>query len=434
MVTTRRKTRRASTPLSSPPQSPSPSQPDTHTSSPAPSISLDPLDTDTDGADFDDSSDSDHEDYCDLHSNGLATHCNAFTRAGTKCTRKAKIFDADYLPLCRTHEFAWWYRTRKQAGRCQATEECGHVCNRLALYAPPYHLCDKHDKGTTTLPCHLMRLPTELRLMVLQYLVPKEVSASVCDRSFGAIMRVNREFYQEASTIVYNQVKFTARIGPTTINLFKRAWSRACGTNKFEDINKTLCQGGAQRIRNLEVEIVFASSKIKAKGLARDIVPEEYEVYQVRDTVRKLVQLLASPSSDSTSTALKRLRVRLTLGTQHGWGSDEVALAVFLILEPFAALGPIDDVEVNAPPQSWAYRYRDQRISDNIAKVYKSDLYEKLRTEWLISMRKFTGLSLSLNSPQKASRDTAMVEIAFRKIEAFADFVYKQDSTQSSGQ
>jgi hypothetical protein len=270
--------------------------------------------------------------------------------------------------------------------------------------------------------------------MVFQYLVPEEVSAHVCDGSFGAIMRVNREFYQVVSTIVYNQVKFKAWIDPTTINLFQRAWSRACSTNEFEDINKKLCQGGAQRIRNLEVKINFASDKIKAKGLARDISLEEYEVYQVRDTVRKLVQLLASPSSDSTSTALKQLRVRVAAGTQHEWSSDEVTSAVFLVLEPFAALGPIDDVGVYPPPRPWAYGYRDQRISDNIAKVYKSDLYENLRTEWLTSMRKSTGLSSSLDSPQKASRDTATVESAFRKIEAFANLIYKQDSAQSSGQ
>jgi hypothetical protein len=246
------------------------------------------------------------------------------------------------------------------------------------------------------------------------------------------MLRVNRELYEEASTVIYTQTKFKAYVEPTFIRLFGRRWDRESCGSKFEDLAKKLCQAGAQRIRNLDVEVTFASSQIRVKGLSRGVCVEEYEVYQVRDSVRKLVQLISTPLSEPTS-ALKSLKVKAAPSTRHHWGSDEAVCATFLILEPFAALGPIDEVYLDAPSRPPAITYRDQHWAKTIADMYKSEFYEKLRVEWLISVRKSTSSSPLHDTPRNATKSAVAITIAFDKVEQFSQLIYKQDSDQLSG-
>jgi hypothetical protein len=85
------------------------------------------------------------------------------------------------------------------AGRCQAVEECGQLYNRLAKHYPPYHLCIKHDEGSDTLPCYIMGLPTELRLMIFRYIFPEVVPSQTYRSVSAEILKTNRQIYQEAS-------------------------------------------------------------------------------------------------------------------------------------------------------------------------------------------------------------------------------------------
>jgi len=148
-----------------------------------------------------------HDLKCPHHSDTRDGLCYALTYAGKLCRYRAKITEAGYLPVCNTHDYSkshGVYSNRKhamQAGRCQAIEDCGQICNRLAKVAPPYHLCEKHQKGSDTLPCHLMRLPTELRLMIFRYLFPKVVPHSYRGVRVG-ILKTNRQINQEASSVL----------------------------------------------------------------------------------------------------------------------------------------------------------------------------------------------------------------------------------------
>ncbi|KAF2627989.1 hypothetical protein BU25DRAFT_468200 [Macroventuria anomochaeta] len=443
MVATRRKTRRASTPLSSPPPSPFPSQPASRASSPAYTdeqsdscyggdrgFNADSdFDSETD-SDHESESDSNHEERCNLHSTSLATHCNGRTYANKRCSRKAHVFDEGRLPVCRSHR--WWGQFGK-AGRCQATAACGYVCNRLAPHVGGYNFCDEHQKGTESLPCYITRLPTELRLMIFRYLLPDTIKASRTyrhndDHAHTAVLFVNRQFYEEAALLIYSDPKFEVRIWPTYIELFGRRWDRESICYIPKKPSEKLCQAGARRIRHLDVQINFALLQHKVKG-GTGLSYEEFELYQVRDTVRKLVEILSPSPSNSGSMALKRLSVTPAPSCRQRWLSDEATAAIFFVLEPFLSLRPIGRVALQAPPRPTLYTWRERNFVSVIGDLHKDDNYRECRNQW-------TGLMTFGAEPPKSNRqlnEAAALAVAYKKIEDFVRLIYKQDAVEFTG-
>lgn len=375
-----------------------------------------------------------HEDHCEHHRSTLATHCNGLTYSGKKCSRRACVFDEGLLPVCRTHQ--WSYRGRKQAGNCQATEECGYVCNRIAPYTPPYHLCEKHQKGTETLPCHITRLPTELRLMIFRYLFPDTITASRVHRSHvnyahTAVLFVNQQFYQEATLLIYSELKFEARVWPTSIAMFGKQWTRESTTTIFEELNKKLCQSSARRIRHLDVEVCFAHSQSKVRGIGDSaIIYEDYELYQVRDTVRKLIGLLSPSLSGSNASALKRLRITPQPSCKQHWRHKEATAAIFFVLEPFLVVSPIKNVMLVPPSPPTNFAWKDRNFVSGIADLRNEGAFDSLRKQWIKSMK---GKSPELVSIKKAIKATPDVVEAYKKIEGFAQLIYSQDAAQFLG-
>ena len=436
MVSTRSKARRPSTPLSSPPASPiqsAPSSPEPEIESHFPleiledSAASTQVDSPYESSDSDDgfhsdhASDSDHEDHCDRHTSESATHCNGRTYGGKKCRYKARIFPEGYLPVCGQHE---WHRT--PAGRCQAIEKCGRLCNRLAPNTSPYFFCVKHENGTSTLPCHIMVLPTELRLMIFRYIFPKVVTDTgyVAKRDF-AVLRVNRQFYEEASAIMYGELKFEAHVEPTGISLFGRKWDRAATGELPKDLDTTLCRPGAQRIRRLEVNIEFGEKYKKIKGIGgAGVTYEEYELYRVRDTVRKLVHLLSPEPTESAPGALKQLAVKPEPDCKQAWQSDEVIAAIFFILEPLLELGSIQDCALLNPPRPPSWSWRHQAPANTVAGLHKDEAFRRLRKQWLNSLK--DSVVKGFNKVRLAA--------AYSKIEDFAHLIYTQDATQFNGE
>jgi hypothetical protein len=442
MVSTRSRARRASTPLSSPPASPTSSLP----GSPAPdsplrevaddvavSIKADSQYESSDsGDDFnsdhglysDHDSDSDHEDHCSRHMSERATQCNGRTYANQPCKNKGRITKEGHFPVCGKHVYY-----QKQAGRCQAIEKCGYPCNRLAAYTPPFFFCTKHEHDTSTLPCHIMRIPTELRLMIFRFLLPKRVEAKgyFDKRPFG-VLRANRQFYLEASAVVYGEIRFAAVVSPICIDLFGRRWHRESTTEPYKDLNTTLCQASARRVRHLEVDVHFGDTCKTIKGVGGPNLPyDEYEIYQARDTVRKLVQLMSPESLKSKSKALQHLKVMAKPAPKLSWQTDEIIAALFCILDPLLALGPIDDCVLSTPlrPNVWGWRYGDwARL---IGEVHQDEAYRRLRKQWLGSMRGSSSHFIATRNP------TAAAVEAYNKIEDFSRLVYNQDAAQSQG-
>lgn len=379
-------------------------------------------------SDDDSEADDDHEQHCNLHTDPLTTHCNALTRTLKKCSYKAKIFNEGYLPVCATHE---WRLRGMKAGRCQAVEECGRVCNRFASHAPPYHLCTKHENGTDTLPCGIMTLPTELHLMIFRYLFPKTVHASGLTDRAGAILRVNRAFNAAASSILYNELQFRACIGQSGISMLGRTWDTAGSNEKYTNINKALCQAGAQRIRKLHVEVRFAYRSTKVKGIdTHDIGAADYELYRVRDAVRKLVDVF-SPTNRSQSalvtTSLKQVDVRPAPGLIHRWDDDEVVAAIFFVAEPFVALGPIEAPTLLHCPNPEVYNSAMRPYFASIVNAHKDETYRRLRKTWIRSMK---GKSSTSNKVLREGKEEILITREYHKIEELWALIQKHESSR----
>ena len=453
MARAAKKAKRASTPLSSPPASPPPAasvytfregsyytddqSDDSYKGDPGPpkaskrKVQIDSSEMPTHDL---------HAQHCRLHDDPLATHCNAMTQARTKCSRKAKVFTMDFravgtdmpiLPACSMHARSY---LAKKAGRCQAVEDCGYMCNRLAAFALPYHLCTKHEAGTETLPCGIMSLPTELHLMILRYVLPSDVPYAIghyspeVPKNCMAIMRVNRALYQTASVVLYTETKFRASIDPSTIRFLGRCWFTDRHNNdKYRDIKQALCPLAARRVRNLQVELRFGYGQTKLKGIgSHGISAEDYELYQLRDTVRDFVGLLESsegsrPEPIANVLALRQLHVRPYPQAQAGWETDEVVAAVFFALEPFVALSPVEDPKVLPcfkPTTTWRY----QHVANTIKRIHKDETYRQLRKAWVRSMNGKSGV---FNMPKRQEGSDISITNEYHKIQSLWRLIQK---------
>jgi hypothetical protein len=357
-----------------------------------------------------------HEDICEHHKDPRDGLCTALTRAGTKCTFRATSTDARYLPTCRIHQ-----HVLLDAGKCQAIAECGQVCNIVTRYDKPYHFCAKHEKGTETLLCHFMRLSTELRFMIYRYVFSESIPSSNpydnarIHNTNVAILRVNQEISLEASSVLYGELTFHARVTPTTITVLGKTWhrSRFGSVERSDplDINQALCMKATKRIRNLVVDVNFGKWRAELRnrrshllgGVVRHgITNELYDLYEVRDSVRKLVELF--PASEG-KPSLKRLTVQTKMGNEYGWSPAEKVAAMFFVLEPFQYLHvPLQTVlEIPQPA-----------IVDHAVKLD----YEKLREEWITAVKAST---------PRTSANGTVARLAYRKIEDFVQVIKEEE-------
>ena len=112
---------------------------------------------------------------CDIHRSlpDLRPSCRCFGKCsprgrhkGARCSRMATHFIAGQLPVCGQHN-----SQIMQMMRCEAILECGYPCDEMAPWKPHgYRLCANHwSRGK----CFLMEAPTEIRLMIYRYLIPR---------------------------------------------------------------------------------------------------------------------------------------------------------------------------------------------------------------------------------------------------------------------
>jgi hypothetical protein len=136
--------------------------------------------------------------------------------------------------------------------------------------------------------------------MIFRYLLPNVVHAKHFEKRQTAVMMVNRQFYMEASAIVCGELRFGATVHPTHIAIFGKSWLRESNDLTYVvNLDKLLCQAGARRMLHLEVTIHFGDKHNKTKGIGvAGVSQEDCELYQARDTVRKLVQLVTPESLD----------------------------------------------------------------------------------------------------------------------------------------
>ncbi|KAF2847878.1 hypothetical protein T440DRAFT_470686 [Plenodomus tracheiphilus IPT5] len=348
------------------------------------------------------------------------------TYAKKLCKLRAKIENPGYLPVCRTHS----YDSGKMSGRCQAVENCGQLCNRLSSHNPPYHLCYKHQDGSNTLPCHLLRIPTELRLMIFHYLFPTTVTyLPHVPKPRVAILKVNRQLYQEASAVLYEEFVFEALVDYDSVHLRGKQWSRA-PSSKREDkdfsIGAMLSQSSAQRIQNLEVHVTLGEHHRRAPASidSRGVTKEDYHLHATRDCVRKLVALIADREDDSSKNqnALKRLKITAAVHQSSSWKTEETISALFVVIEPFMALRGIEspELKLESVGRYWAI---SPQTTDRFAEtILTKKTFVCFKDNWTKMMQK-PGPSI----PTAQLKDVA-ITTAYHKIEAFAQLMQNQES------
>lgn len=265
--------------------------------------------------------------------------------------------------------------------------------------------------------------------MVFRCLFPPEVQ-SYRHNVKVAILKVNRQIYQEASSVLYDEHYFQATVGERTIHLQGKEWTRdPARFNKTGDytVSSMLCQAGASRIRKLEVSVTIRPTSRSPKGIgSRGITREEYELYILRDSVRKLAEVLGSddPASGSLTTlrALKSLIVKPCMSPSHEWSSDEAAVALFLVLEPLQGLHGLQHAEVEHPTRYWAFS--GSNTGTFVTRMQTRKIYNKLRQQCLDALKEPNTIpKIEQFTPTDALRD------GYRKLEAFAQLIKVQSAS-----
>ncbi|KAL1609240.1 hypothetical protein SLS59_001604 [Nothophoma quercina] len=270
--------------------------------------------------------------------------------------------------------------------------------------------------------------------MIFRHLLPDVVRADKFDRSKGALLRVNRQFYQEASSIIYGDARFEVVVASTHISMFGKKWWREPLSHSTDSFKEVLCQAGAQRIRTLEVEVRFSRFRSRPKFLGKnDVSYEDYDLYQLRDSVRKLVQLLYAQFPEGNTKALRRLEVKPILSVQHPWQADEFAAATFVVLEPFLFLSPVDELKLVPPSRPEGVYMHERDTADTIGSLRKNRRFCSLAKEWRMIMEGTSTVARD-EQPHRQNQPHGRFAALYRRIEDFARVISKQDSAPESVQ
>ncbi len=327
--------------------------------------------------------------------------------------------------MCKKHQ-----NIERKAGYCQAVEECGQPCNRIAIHCPPYHLCSKHEAGVDTLPCHFMRLPTELRLVIFRYLFPPVVSISPAGKIHLSILKVNRQLNIEAKSILYKELRFRASMNYDRLRILGRDWTYEPDfTDPHEHFSPDaiLRHSHIKLIQNLDLDIVFSMNQKAPRYIDRSQPRrEEHRLFVPRDLGRGLVDLLATQQPNSPNllsnqrSGLKKLNVTFKFASYFHWSTLEATAAIFTILEPLRALTGVDaTLEITSLTRcEFSTVLADAYINKVIRKLKKDAKFNELHTEWIAALRAPISSYRQDMNPQ--------VETAYRRILDFCKFLYAQ--------
>ncbi|KAF1951846.1 hypothetical protein CC80DRAFT_597029 [Byssothecium circinans] len=389
-----------------------------------------------------------HRKTCPLHKDG-SLRCHAMTRYKLKCSRGATTFSSGYLPTCTQHA-----SQKIRAGRCEAIETCGQRCGCITLYDPPFHLCPKHQEGTDTLPCYLLKIPTELRFMIYRYLFPERIPSL---RSywlpwkevgfFTSILKINRQISEEAFSVLYNQVPFQITIGPRGVDFCDNTWYCDPPTVKtlwhFEHkMDKIFPSLAVQRAQNFDVDICIdfdgghwreSPIGIGGSGGSQSISFEDYWLYQARNTIEKFVELLRQTDKRDDGNIMLIQRLRLTPKFDVAFkdsGLEEMLAIVTLLADPFTALSRVHHPELLPAMARGAnglepmLELRGEKNDPNVD-TYKKKFLE-YQAHWQLLLAQEQGMPPQGNALILSSK-TAQAKALLSKIEEFLLATYKLD-------
>jgi hypothetical protein len=157
-----------------------------------------------------------HLQACLLHSRKTAMCSGILKRKGGNCVNKAiGPLNPGMMPTCRIHR-----DQLKQSASCRASLPCGFECGQTCAWKPHgFQLCPEHSEQP--MPCHLLKIPIEMRLRIYGFLLPDQpiparYKGSRCLTSDGglvytALLRANHQIHD--GLVMCNSPKKSAHTG-----------------------------------------------------------------------------------------------------------------------------------------------------------------------------------------------------------------------------
>jgi hypothetical protein len=162
----------------------------------------------------------------------------------------------------------------------------------------------------------------------------RSVSANI-DRS---LFMLNRQIYEEASSILYGEATFHAAIDDRSIAFMGKLWPKdspqryAKLDGPADGLASTLFTSAARKIRNISVSVETRGHGSQPGSTMKSIPEEESLIVSTRDTIRKFVELVNDEATP------KKLKVTPKIYYLSGWKMREITAAIYLILEPLEKL------------------------------------------------------------------------------------------------
>ncbi|KAF2467507.1 uncharacterized protein BDR25DRAFT_344872 [Lindgomyces ingoldianus] len=361
-------------------------------------------------------SDNPHHAQCFFHHSVLNSICNGLKRNGGRCTSKANQFPIGYLPTCKLHIDQY-----QRAGSCRAIEECGERCGRPCHYRPPLlEVCREHANGTPTIPSYILKIPTEIRMAIFWYLFPNYIKAKPFPQSpiergmHAAILQVNRQMYDEASTVLYQQVPFRASIECDEIFICH---------NFIKPSLRTI----ARRIRNLEVTLHIGHKPYYGTGIHSDhgISFEDFRLYQVRHNARKLVELLQPTIEDGSQSGLHQLSLSPQADHIFNWTREEAIQAIAFAIGPFRNLCNIRLASLKSASLSSASEPNIMVGVSETTSMPEDEAYFKIQRTFGSELKKGPETTLSHRKMLKE------IDENVEKIESLVQLLKRKDAIQA---
>jgi hypothetical protein len=149
-----------------------------------------------------------HGPNCDLHGPPLSSQCNAMTVRKLPCRRAPNrlLFSPDRLPVCNQHKYRQASTSREISGNRRVWPTSQSSC-RVRSAFPLLRRTRKRHRHTTVPPATLSAV---LRDATWQCVLPGIVFAYRYGhvRNTFALLRVNQQTSNEASSVMYGQVPF----------------------------------------------------------------------------------------------------------------------------------------------------------------------------------------------------------------------------------
>jgi hypothetical protein len=163
-----------------------------------------------------------HHQTCKLHNDTKILKCSGTLRRGGVCNNNAKgPSTPGVMPTCKIHR-----HQLKVPAICKALVACGFECGQLFEWKPHrFQLCSSHFEDSKT--CYFLKIPIELRCRVYQFLLPDRAIPARFGRSVclgtdwkpvcTAILCVNHQIHEEATTLLYSTRIFTIEVSENTL-------------------------------------------------------------------------------------------------------------------------------------------------------------------------------------------------------------------------